>query len=123
MNSIKDFWDLDAWKKGHSFVVEIYNKSRLFPKEETYGLISQIRRSAASITANIAEGFSRYSFKDKVRFYYQARGSISETQNHLLLANSIGFINKESCQELVIKADEIRKLLNGLIRSTINNCR
>lgn len=99
-------------------MVCIYNISRSFPKYETYGLTSQIRRSAVSITANIAEGFSRYSFKDKIRFYYNSRGSISETQNHILIARSIKYINGPEAERLLRMADGIRMILNGLIRST-----
>jgi four helix bundle protein len=80
-NRIKNFYDLDAWKKTHKLVLEIYQITKDFPKDEAYGIIGQLRRAASSITANIAEGFSRYHFKDKIRFYYQARGSIAEVQN------------------------------------------
>lgn len=72
-HEIKDFTDLNAWKEGHKFVLGIYELTNNFPKDERFGLISQLRRAAVSITSNIAEGFSRYYFKDKVRFYYIAR--------------------------------------------------
>ena len=118
MNHINEFWDLDAWKIGNDFVIHIYTISKCFPRDEQFGLTSQIRRSSASITANIAEGFSRFSFKDKNRFYYNARGSLSETQNHLLLAQSIGYINKDDCEKLINIASRIKQIINGLIRST-----
>ncbi|MEK7067831.1 MAG: four helix bundle protein [Patescibacteria group bacterium] len=83
---IKNFYDLEAWRKAHQLVLEIYKITKFFPKEELYGIISQLCRAACSITANIAEGFARYHFKDKIRFYYQARGSVAEVQNFLILA-------------------------------------
>ena len=66
---IKNFYDLDAWKQAHILVVEVYRITENFPKEELYGIVSQLRRAVSSITANIAEGFARYHFKDKIRFY------------------------------------------------------
>ncbi|OGF19544.1 hypothetical protein A3G56_01015 [Candidatus Falkowbacteria bacterium RIFCSPLOWO2_12_FULL_45_10] len=119
---VKNFYDLEVWKKGHSLVLDIYKLTQRFPKEELYGIISQIRRAASSITANIAEGFERFHFKDKIRFYYQARGSIAEVQNFLLLAKDLNFINLEECKILGEKANEVRKLLNGLIRSLEKYC-
>lgn len=119
-NNIKDFCDLDAWKKGHEFVLEIYKITKDFPREEKFGIIDQLRRAASSVTANIAEGFARYHFNDKVRFYYQARGSAAEVQNFLLLSRDLGVINAENCQILVEKASKLRQLINGLIRSIEN---
>ena len=94
-NSIKNFYDLEAWKKGHALVLSIYKITESFPKEETYGIISQLRRASSSITANIAEGFARYHFRDKIRFYHNARGSVAEVQNFLLLAKDLKFIGLE----------------------------
>ena len=76
-----------------------------------------MHRAAISITANIAEGFSRYHFKDKVRFYYQARASVTEVQNFLLLAKDLKYISLEICGKLGEKANQSRQLINGLIRS------
>ena len=118
MDQINHFTDLDVWKLGHKFVIEIYAITKKFPKHEVFGISSQLQRAASSITSNIAEGFSRYSFKDKIRFYYIARGSISECQNQILIARDIGYIEKETAQKLLEKAERIRQVLNGLIRST-----
>lgn len=118
--SIKNFYDLEAWKVSHDFALEIYKMTKDFPKEELYGIVSQMRRAASSVTANIAEGFSRYHFKDKIRFYYQARASISEVQNFLLLAKDLGYIDFEKCKIAGEKGNNSRQLINGLIRS-INN--
>ncbi len=117
---IKDFYDLDVWKKGHELVLEIYKITKDFPKEEKFGIIDQLRRAASSITANIAEGFERYHFNDKIKFYYQARGSVAEVQNFLLLSRDLGYITTEKCEELNKQADTIRQLINGLIRSVGN---
>ena len=117
MSGIKNFYDLEAWQKGHLLVLEIYKITKNFPKEELFGIISQLKRAASSVTANIAEGFERYHFKDKVRFYYQARGSVAEVQNFLLLAKDLNFIDLETCKELGEKANEARRLINGLINS------
>ena len=114
---IKNFYDLEAWKKSHKLVLEIYKITKDFPKEELYGIVSQIRRASSSITANIAEGFARYHFKDKTRFYYQSRGSAAEVQNFLLLAKDLGFIDIGVCKNLGEKAKKVMQLINGLIRS------
>lgn len=117
MSEIKNFYDLDAWKKGHLLVLEVYKITKNFPKEELYGVISQLRRSASSITANIAEGFARYHFKDKIKFYYNSRGSVAEVQNFLLLSKDLDYINLEICKNLGEQANEVGKLINGLIKS------
>jgi len=116
-NKIQKFYDLEAWKKGHELTLEIYKITKDFPKEELYGIVSQLRRAGSSITANMAEGFARYHYKDKARFYYQARGSVAEVQSFLLLAKDLNFINLESCKNLGEKANKTAQLINGLIRS------
>ncbi len=118
---IKDFYDLDAWIKSHKFVLEVYNLTKDFPKDELYGLTSQLRRAAVSITANIAEGFNRYHFNDKARFYYNARGSVSEVQSFLFLAKDLVFITEDRFTVLFKDSVEINKLINGLIRSIENH--
>ncbi len=82
---LKSFTDLNAWKEGHKLVLMIYSTTKLFPKEEMFGLISQMRRCAISITSNIAEGFSRQSYKEKLQFYSMSLGSVTELQNQLLV--------------------------------------
>jgi four helix bundle protein len=116
-NRIQKFYDLDAWGRGHELVLAIYKITEDFPKNELYGVVSQLRRATSSITANIAEGFARFHFNDKIRFYYQARGSIAEVQNFLLLAKDLGYIDLEECKKLGEKANEVAQLINGLIRS------
>jgi four helix bundle protein len=119
-NKIRNFYDLNAWKKGHLLVLEIYKVTKNFPKEEVYGITSQLRRASSSVTANIAEGFSRFHFKDKIRFYYNSRGSVSEVQNFLVLAKDLKYIDLKTCKNLGEKANEVGKLINGLIKSIEN---
>ncbi|MFZ2154432.1 MAG: four helix bundle protein [Candidatus Moraniibacteriota bacterium] len=120
MGKINNFYELDAWKMGHLLVLEIYQITESFPKNEIYGITSQIRRAASSITANIAEGFARYHFKDKIRFYYNSRGSVAEVQNFLFLARDLNHINIVSFKKIEERTNEVGKLINGLIRSTEN---
>jgi four helix bundle protein len=113
---IKNFYDLDAWKKGHVLVLNIYVITKEFPHDEVYGITSQLRRAVSSITANIAEGFARYHFKDKIWFYYNSRGSVAEMQNFLLLARDLGYIDNRTCKDFGEKSVDVEKLINGLIR-------
>jgi len=94
-NNIKHFTDLIAWQKNHQLVLEIYKITKKFPKDELFGLTSQIRRAVVSITSNIAEGYGRYYFKEKIRFYTISRGSSTEVQNHLIIAKDLGYITEE----------------------------
>lgn len=114
---IKDFYNLDSWQKAHELVLKVYLKTKYFPKEELYGITSQIRRAAFSISANIAEGFNRYHYNDKVRFYHNARGSVSEVQNFLFLSKELLFLNELDFKELFDLCEQVNKLINGLIRS------
>ena len=118
--NIKNFYDLIAWKKANKFVLEIYKTTKKFPKEELYGLTSQLKRAVSSIAANIAEGFSRYHYNDKIRFYHNARGSVSETQNFLLLTKDLAFLEEDSFRNLFNLSEEVNKLINGLIRPIEN---
>jgi four helix bundle protein len=120
-NEIKDFDDLNAWKKAHGLAVSIYEMTKQFPKEEMFGLISQIRRSATSVGANISEGFARFHAKDKIRFYYHARASAAEVMNHLYVAKDLGYCSIVEFEELYKQYKAERMLINGLIRSIENN--
>ncbi len=115
---INSFTDLNAWKEGHKLVLEIYKITQKFPKEELFGLISQLRRAIVSFTSNIAEGFSRTSYKEKLQFYYTALGSLTEIQNQLLIAKDIDYITKIEFNLLAEQTVKISKITNGLIKST-----
>ena len=115
---IKHFSDLDAWKINYELVLMIYKITKKFPKEEKFGLIDQLRRAASSITANIAEGWGRYHYADKVKFFYQARGSNCEVQNFLILAKDLSYLGSDEYEKIKEKAFQGFKVLNGLIPST-----
>jgi four helix bundle protein len=114
---IKSFEDLEAWQIAHKLALEVYKVTKIFPKDELYGIISQLRRAVLSITSNIAEGFSRYHYNDKIRFYYNARGSVSEVKNCLILSKDLDYIIKEEYQKLSNEIERVLKVINGLIRS------
>lgn len=117
---IKSFKDLIAWQKGHSLVLFIYEITKYFPKEEQYGLVSQMRRCVVSITSNIAEGFSRKTYKDKAQFYSIALGSVTELQNQIQIAFDVGFITIETFKKLDALSIEVHRIINGLIISSKN---
>ena len=116
-----DFTELDSWKVSHRLVLEIYKKTESFPKSETFGLTSQIRRSASSITANIAEGFGRGTLNDKIHFYTMALGSLFEVQNQLLISRDVGFLDAKECDSLFNDTIEINKMCSSLIKVLKNN--
>lgn len=119
MNSkIKDFTDLIAWQEGHKLVIHIYKITLTFPKEEIYGLTSQIRRAVVSITSNISEGFGRKTYKEKVQYYYQAQGSLTEVKNQLHIAKDVGYITDSDFLALYSQANDVHKILQGLISSS-----
>ena len=111
------FKNLKVWQEAHSLVLKIYKITKDFPREEFYGLVDQIRRAAKSIPSNIAEGNGRVYQQEYIRFLYMARGSLYETEYHLLLAKDLGFINETLYKELDEQINLIGKLINGLIRA------
>ena len=115
---IKSFVDLDAWKEGHELVLMIYTITRSFPKEELFGLVSQMRRCAVSITSNLAEGFSRQSYKEKVQFYSMAQGSVTELQNQLFITRDVGYINTEEFKRISNQTIKVHKIVSGLIKTS-----
>lgn len=114
---IKKFTDLDAWQKAHLLAVQIYKTTRLFPKEEMFGLTAQMRRSAVSIPSNIAEGFARMSKKEKAQFMLIAKGSLNELQSQLLISRDVNLIKKEEFAKIAKDCIEVSKLLVGLLKS------
>lgn len=113
---MKDFKELRVWSKAHELTVLIYHVTRGFPREEIYGLTSQIRRSAASIGANIAEGCGRRSDGEMARFLQIARGSASETEYHLLLAKDIGILPEAEFRKTEQKVVEVQRMLTSLVQ-------
>lgn len=117
---IKKFTDLEVWKEAHKLTLFIYKITKDFPKEEMFGLTSQIRRASVSIESCIAEGFSRYHFKDRLNFYYDSRGSLSEVQSQLITVKDLNYINEKDFNEGFAQAEITGRILAGLIRSTDN---
>jgi len=117
-NKIKSFTDLNAWKEGHKLVLLIYKITKEFPKEERYSLVDQMRRAVVSVTSNIAEGFSRESFKEKVQFYATAKASLTELQNQLLISKDVDYLNQEKFSEAANQSVIVHKLFSGLIKKS-----
>jgi four helix bundle protein len=109
--------DLQVWQKAIDLVVEIYGHTPTFPKEEIYGLTSQIRRSAISIPCNIAEGQGRLTRGEFKHFLGQARGSLLELQTQLTIARKLAFLDEASTSRLTESSTEIHRMLNGLLQS------
>ncbi len=112
---IKTFTDLHTWQEAHKLVVLVYKITKRFPKDEIFGLISQMRRAVISVTSNIAEGFGRQGYKEKIQFYYLAQGSLTELKNQILAARDIGYLDTEDFTVLMSHADIALRLLQGLI--------
>lgn len=120
MTKIQSFTDLMTWQKGHKLVLMIYSQTKSFPPEEKFSLTSRIRRSAVSVTSNIAEGFGRQGKNDKLHFYTMSRGSVLELQNQLIIAKDIKLLAEKEFTNLLDQATLTHKLANGLIRSIKN---
>ncbi len=111
---------LEVWKLAHELVIEIYKVTKSFPREEVYGLVNQVRRSAISIPANIVEGQARQHKKEFVQFLYVSKGSAEETNYHLFLSKDLGYISCDKYNELGSKCIRIKMMLNKLINSLKN---
>lgn len=116
-NKIHSFTSLLAWQEAHKLTLLVYKKLPEFPSYEKFGLCDQLRRAVSSISANIAEGFGRHTLKDKVHFYYISNGSLTETQNHLLVARDLKYLKNEHFKEIAEQTIITSKLINGLIKS------
>ncbi len=114
---MRDFRSMQVWHKAHALTLEVYRVSSAFPRQETFGLTSQIRRASSSIPANIAEGCGRGGGGEFGRFLQIAMGSASELEYHLLLARDLGYLNGETYAALDARVVEIKRMLTGLIRS------
>lgn len=117
-NKIQSFTDLKVWQEAHKVVLLVYELTKNFPREEIFSLVSQIRRAAVSITSNIAEGFSRQSYKEKLQFYYIALGSLTELQNQLLLARDLNYLKQKEFNEFTEQATSVHRLLNSFVSKT-----
>ena len=115
MSTIKSFEDLTIWQESRKYTNKIYILTNKFPKEELYGLTSQIRRAAVSITSNIAEGFDRRSDKELSNFLSIARGSTAEVQNNLYIALDLKYVSQTEFNQLYQEAKKIAQQINGLM--------
>lgn len=119
-NKIKNFSDLFAWQESHKLALVVYDSTKLFPNDEKFGLVSQMRRCAVSIPSNIAEGFGRNTAKDKAQFFTISRGSLLELQSQILIAKDLGYLDPEEAQKLYEQSVKASKLISGLIKTVID---
>lgn len=112
-----DYRKLAVWEKSHQFALSVYRVTNAFPKDELYGLTSQVRRSSVSIASNIVEGSGRGGDAELIRFLRIAAGSAHEAEYQLLLAHDLGFLSTEIHKQLEKDATEIKRMLSGLIQT------
>ena len=117
MGQIESYKDLIVYQKGYQLSLEIYRVTNNFPKEELYGIVSQMRRAAISIPCNIAEGYRRGHRKEYIQFLYIAQGSCGELETLLSLSKDLRFLDEQTFNNLYQSQDEISRLLRGLIFS------
>jgi four helix bundle protein len=114
---LKDFRNLQVWEKSHKLALDVYKETASFPKDEIYGLTSQIRRSSTSIPTNIAEGCGRGGDAELARFTTISMGSTSEVEYQLLLAHDIGCLSQDTYSDLHEKVTEVKQMLAGFIKT------
>ena len=114
-NDVRSYKDLVAWQKSMELVTAVYRASQGFPKEEIFGLVSQIRRSAVSVPSNIAEGHARTSKKEFQYFLSNARGSLAELETQLTIAHQLAYIDETRINQLLDRLGEVGRILNGLL--------
>jgi len=117
---MKNYKELEVWQRGMDLTVRVYEIGRTFPAEERFGLISQVQRAAASIPANIAEGWGRGSTKEYVQFLRIARASLMELETHLILATRLDYIESDQIVLLHGEVETLGKKINSLIQSLLN---
>ena len=115
---MRDFHQLSVWQKSHQFTLDVYTLTRAYPKDELFGLTSQIRRSSSSIATNIAEGCGRGSDADFGRFLQMAMGSASESEYQILLSFDLNYIDENQYKQMNAKVTEIKRMLSSLISKT-----
>ena len=117
---LKNYKELKVWQKSYKLCLEIYRTTAKFPKEERYGLTSQIRRSAVSIPSNIAEGYGRKTTADYIRYLYIAYGSVCELEPQILLSMDLGYVDSAVIEKIKDEIQQIERMLKGLIKSLEN---
>lgn len=116
--TILKFTDLEVWKEAHKLTLLVYKYTEDFPKSEIFASTSQVQRAGVSIESCIAEGFSRFHYKDRLNFYYDARGSISEIQTQTIIAKDLKYLSKQKFEDIMNLSEKVGIILGGLIRST-----
>jgi len=117
---LKSYKELKVWQKAYNLCIEIYKITRTFPKEELYGLTSQIRRSAVSVPSNIAEGYGRKTTPEYLRSLYIAYGSSCELETQILLSGDLGLMKVEALNKLQADLGEVERMLKALIKAVEN---
>lgn len=117
---LKNYKELKVWQKAYHLCIEIYKITKDFPKEERYGLISQIRRASVSVPSNIAEGYGRKTTREYIQALYVAYGSNCELETQILLSGDLGYIKPEDSEKLQGVLGDVERMLMGLIRSLEN---
>ena len=112
--ALQNYRDLEVWQKAMTLAEECYRVTKMFPKEELFGMTSQIRRAAASIPANIAEGQGRQHTKEFLNFLSVARGSLKEIETHLILSQRVGLMTAQQLEPLLKLTDDISRMMSGL---------
>ena len=115
--SITSFTQLTTRQKARSLAVQVYKVANSMPDTERYGIVSQLQRASVSIAANIAEGFSRNTSKNKIQFYRIAIGSLTEVQSHLYIANDLDYLSRKDLDRLIKDSIEVQKMINGMIKT------
>jgi four helix bundle protein len=115
---VGDFTELRTWQAARKLRQEIYRLTKSFPEEERFGLVAQMRRAAVSVTANLAEGYGRFSYQENMQFCRQSRGSVYELRDHLTSALDAGYVSRDQHKRFDGMALDVVRLVNGYIRST-----
>ncbi len=116
---VKSFENLEVWQIGRDMVTKVYTLTASLPQSEAFGLVAQVKRAALSVPANIAEGFGRYHYMDKAKFYLNARGSLYELKSHLLIARDLRYLKKsQPVADVLTLVDNLGVKLNNLIVTT-----
>jgi len=118
---LKNYKELKVWQRAYQLCLETYRSTRAFPKEERYGLTSQIRRAAVSVPSNIAEGYGRKTTGEYIQALYIAYGSNCELETQILLSGDLGFINGDDLEKLRMGVGDVERMLKGLIKSLGKN--
>ena len=117
---LKNYKELNVWQKSYEFCLKVYGITAKFPNEERYGLSSRIRRSAVSISSNIAEGYGRKTTLDYIRMLYISYGSVCELETQTMISGDLGYVGKERLQELREEIGDVERMLKAMIKSLEN---